>query len=277
MSFATTAELGVTDIDGWQTAKITLTTPSSCNRICWFMQDGDDYTGYTHSFMLANPQCEQQSFATPFVSGTRSSSQAILDLTNNNTITASSLTYPSDGTFSFVSGSSNYMTGTMNSSYQSSTNSINRSWEVWTKPTATQSMAGLFGHVVSSGCTYYCNGGVCIYSGNYAFNWYDDSSYQFLDSGVAATNGQYAHIVGTYTTSDNKTRIYVNGVLKATYGSATNLDYGGSGTYYQLGYLSAAGYYFSGVIPVAKYYYNKSLTADEVLQNFQALRGRFGV
>ena len=50
------------------------------------------YTGF---------QLEESSFATPFVNGTRSNTQAILDLTNNNTITATSLTYNSDNIFSF--------------------------------------------------------------------------------------------------------------------------------------------------------------------------------
>ena len=104
ISFPTTAQLGITDIDGWQTAKITITTPASTNRILWFMQDGDDYTAYTHSFMLANVQCEQQSFATPFVWGTRSNTQAILDLTKKATVTATNPTYNANGTFSFNGG-----------------------------------------------------------------------------------------------------------------------------------------------------------------------------
>jgi hypothetical protein len=36
-----------------------------------------------------------------FVNGTRPNTESIKDLTNNNTITATSLTYASDGTFSF--------------------------------------------------------------------------------------------------------------------------------------------------------------------------------
>lgn len=99
MSFATTAQLGLVDIEGWQTAKITLTTPASTNRIVWFMQDGDDYTTYTHRFMLANVQCEQQAFATPFVFGTR--------YANSNL--ESSPSYPAWNT----NGGSSYSGGTL--------------------------------------------------------------------------------------------------------------------------------------------------------------------
>lgn len=174
-------------------------------------------------------------------------------------------------------GSSDSVTGTVNSIHYPSTNSIDRSWEVFVKPTITHSTAGLFGHVVGAGCTYYCNGGVCINGGNYAFNWYDNSAYQFLDSGVAATSGQWAHVVGTYSSSDGKTRIYVNGVLRNTSSSSTNLNYGSYAYYYQTGYLSASGNYFTGNMSVVKYYYNKALSAGEVQQNFNALRGRYGI
>lgn len=51
--------------------------------------------------LISNVQVEQSAIATPFINGTRSNTQAIIDLTGNNTVTANSLTYASDGTFSF--------------------------------------------------------------------------------------------------------------------------------------------------------------------------------
>jgi hypothetical protein len=57
---------------------------------------------------VTGSQYEIGSFASPLVNGTRSSTQAIVDLTSRNTITASSLTYASDNTFSF--SGSNYLT-----------------------------------------------------------------------------------------------------------------------------------------------------------------------
>jgi hypothetical protein len=111
MSFATTAQLGLADIEGWQTAKITLTTPASTNRIVWFMQDGDDYTTYTHRFMLANVQCEQQAFATPFVAGTRyanSNLESSPSYPSWNTLSGSSY---SGGTLTFTAGSYNSKSG----------------------------------------------------------------------------------------------------------------------------------------------------------------------
>lgn len=65
--FPTTAQIGISDIEGWQTAKYTITTPANTDRVLWFMQDGDDYTTYTHTFELKDVQCEAKSHATPFV------------------------------------------------------------------------------------------------------------------------------------------------------------------------------------------------------------------
>jgi hypothetical protein len=66
-------------------------------------------------------------------------------------------------------------------------------------------------------------------------------------------------------------------VLRNTFSSATNLNYGGNAYFYQMGYLSASGNYFTGNMSVAKYYYNKALTATEVQENFNALRSRYDI
>jgi hypothetical protein len=233
----------------------------------WFPGGG----GQKHD--IANIQFEVGSVANNFAPGTRSNTESIKDLTNNSTITANSLTYASDGTFSFTGSSSNNATvGVSNSS----TNAISRTWEAWVMPTSSQSTAGLFGHVVSSGCTYYCNGGVCIASSNYQFNWYDNSNYQFLDSAVVATVNVPVQVVGTYDSTDTKCRIYINGILRNTSG-ATNMSYGGAANLIQIGYLSASGNYYTGKINTIRHYYNKALTAAEILQNFNAHRGRYGI
>jgi len=158
----------------------------------------------------------------------------------------------------------------------SSTNAISRTWEAFVKPNATMSYAGIIGTALSGGCTYYCNGGICIASGNYQFNWYDNANYLFLDSGVAATSGVYAHVVGTWDGTDSKARIYINGVLKAT-SVASNLNYGGSVGAVQIAFLSASGNYLNGSIGNVKHYYNEAMSVAEVQQSFNASRARFGI
>lgn len=276
-SYNGTASLNVRDSDSggtlstgvsgitftWQRFSFTWTANASTNMLT--------FTG--SNFSLYNVQLETNSFATPFVFGTRSAAQAIVDLTGNSTLTVNSLTYSSNNTFSFTGASSNNITVPVSTN---STNAIGRSWEAWVMPSATQTTAGLFGSVVSGGCTYYCNGGVCIWSGNYQFNWYDNANYLFLDSGVAATINVPVHIVGTYDASDTKCRIYINGALKNT-GVATNMSYGGGVNLIQIGYLSASGNYYTGTINNINHYFNYALSAGEVYQNFNAARSRYGL
>lgn len=89
-----------------------------------------------------------------------------------------------------------------------------------------------------------------------------------VDSSLSVNN--WNHIVATY--DGTTVRIYRNGVFgasAASTGSITNatktLDIGVRG-----------GNYFGGRISNAKIY-NRSLTAAEVTQNFNALRGRYGI
>jgi hypothetical protein len=253
----------------WQKYVLQFTPNNPLAISYWFPGGG----GQKHD--IANIQFESGSVANNFAAGTRTSTQSILDVTGNHIITANNLTYSSTGTFNF-NGSTNRITGSMPAGYTGTDNTLGRSWEVVVRPGTAITTAGLFGHVVGGGCTYYCNGGICIASGRYHFNWYDNAAYQFLDSGVTATNGQYAHIIGTWNPADLRARIYVNGELRAT-GAATNLNYGGAVNEFQVGYLSASNNPYTGTIDIAKYYYNKTLSATEVQQNFNAIRNRFGI
>ena len=230
------------------------------------------------TFFMTDYQVEALSFSTPFAGvsgGSRSNTQSLIDLMGIHTIPATSLTYNANNTFNF-NGSTNRITGSMPAGYTGTDNTLGRSWEVLARPGATMTTAGLFGHVLGAGCSYFCNGGICIWNGRYHFTWFDNVAYQFLDSGVTATNGQYVHIIGTWNPADLRARIYVNGELRAT-GAATNLNYGGSVNEFQVGYFSATGNPYTGTIDIAKYYYNKTLSAAEILQNFGALRGRHGL
>ena len=114
-------------------------------------------------------------------------------------------------------------------------------------------------------------------SGNGILRWETSVPYGtgggFIDTPTALSNNTWYHAVGTYTNGSSV--LYINGsnVVSAsqtpgTYSSSytTNIiigEYAGSGN-------------MDGNIAVAKLY-NKALTAQEVQQNFNALRGRFGI
>jgi hypothetical protein len=84
-----------------------------------------------YGVLILDPQFEVSSFATPFVDGTRSNTQAIIDLTGNETVTANSLTYNSDDTFRF--GNGQYIT-LPNAATTFGTGSVSTSVEFWIRP-----------------------------------------------------------------------------------------------------------------------------------------------
>jgi hypothetical protein len=213
----------------------------------------------------------EQGYSSPFVNGTRSNTQALLDWTGNNTITANSLTYNSDGTFSF-NGSSNY--STISTFVNKPTTSI--TVEAWIKPTKPSLSGTIRGGAISATNSMYLgiidsvDGGI-----THAMHWANQtSSTRLYNWNGNIPNNAWSHLVGTYDGSTS--RAYLNGVeiwSIAQTGTIPDATYV-LGTY---GPTGADGVHtFNGVLPSGRIY-NISLTAAEVQQNFQALRGRYGI
>jgi hypothetical protein len=271
MVFATTAQLGILDIDGWQTAKYTVTTPAGTTQALWFMQDGDDYTVYTHAFILANPQCEQRSFATPFVAGTRSNTQAILDLTNNNTITASSLTYASDGSFSF--------NGSDYASVSAITGISDFTVEIWFK---SDSVANYRNPIDCNWLRYsgsYSNVGPRLEqnsAGNLVWMFGDLSGNYDTRTVVSSGLTPSVYHCACLTKNGNIFTSFYNGSVVQS--AAATYTWPGNFNDIQIGrgFSTSGERWFIGQIPSVKIY-NGALSAAEVQQSFNAQRTRYGI
>ena len=231
----------------------------------------------TSGFILyKNPQvviASTSNFTAPFVgpSGTRSSTQALVDLTRQNIITATSLTYNSNNTFSF-SGSGNY--ATISTFANKPTFAI--TCEAWIRPTKATLSGTIRGAAISATNSMYLgiidsvDGGV-----THALHWANQTSVNRLYSwtGNVPNNG-WSHIVGTYDGAT--TRAYLNGVQVYSEAQTGTIP---DATYYIGTYGQGIGdgvHDFHGSISQAKIY-NRALTATEVRQNFNANRGRFGI
>ena len=187
-------------------------------------------------------------------------------------------TWEFDGTDDKING--NWDTNNVNT-LNVDNNDNNRSWEVIVKTdvAATNTAYGIWGHKAGTGCSHYCNGGIRIYNKRFQFVWYDNSAYQFLsDPNDDIVVGQFYHVVGVFNATDDKPRLYVNGSLVATFGSATTMDYSSGMEIYDIGWNSKSGgmHYFNGAIPVCKFY-KSLLSDDDVLQNFNAYKKRFNI
>ena len=245
----------------WVTYSATFTASSTSLNLNFYGQQS-----VPSYYYLTDVQLEANSFATPFVIGTRSTTQALLDLTNNSTITASSLTYNSDNTFSF-NGSSDYITipNTL-------LGNGNIPWTVtaWIKTTTTAT--GLGGGSVlsnSSGGSVYSALGVN--SGKIVYWTYQNSAWaQKLGVGKTVNDNAW-HMLAWVNYSDYTMSMYVDGVLDSNVPNSTS---GNNNPVDRIGGSWAR--YFPGSINILQRY-TRALSATEIQQNFNALRGRFGV
>ena len=83
-------------------------------------------------------------------------------------------------------------------------------------------------------------------------------------------------VVGTFTSG--RRRLYINGNLVNSDAQAGTIstNSGGMSVGVYGGYSGARGYYYNGNLAICRVY-NKELTSTEVLQNYNAIKGRFGI
>ena len=88
---------------------------------------------------------------------------------------------------------------------------------------------------------------------------------------TSVSTSTWYHIVGTVV-ENSSVSIYINGTLKSSI-STTKVFNGIEPFYIGKGDF---GEYFNGLIPIVKVY-NRALSIDEILQNYKATKGRFGL
>jgi hypothetical protein len=96
-------------------------------------------------------------------------------------------------------------------------------------------------------------------------NWY------WTDNYTIAQNNWY-HAVGTYDGSNVK--LYVNSVLQLTTASTTTPTRSNSGIYLMRRWDASD--YFGGSLNTVKIY-NRALTSQEIVQNYNATKRRYGL
>lgn len=248
------------DTYSWSRNSVSFTMPDPTGKTVIFdiyhMNAGNP--GFSYS---RNHQVEFSTYATPFVNGTRTTTQALLDLTRQNTITATGLRYSSNGTFEFAGpGSGNYLDCGNSTQLQIATNVT---LEAWVKADTSNGLGNI---IQKNG-----NGGYRMRIENENFWMYAGGNY-VVQTGGGCTNNVWHHVVAVF--SSTGLRAYVDGVLVASNSTAYNQNPTLGNL--QIGTVGDSAELFDGRIDIAKVY-NKALTEAEVLQNFNALRGRYGV
>jgi hypothetical protein len=227
---------------------------------------GADNVSAQNTCTIGGIQIEVGLFATPFVSGTRSNTQALIDLssTGNNTITCNSLTYNSNGTFSF-NDLTDYITTTSTTNFQYGTGDF--TIDVWLKSVGLGSNDYLLDHGSNGLRIQYYSSllRVLDYTGNLSSLLYTIGFGQiqpniYYNAILTRINGvAYLYLNGILTTSEANTNTY-------NYQPVTIGNYGGGGAYK-----------WNGSIPLVRLYKGKGLTANDVLQNYNSAKSRFGL
>ena len=258
----------ITTTTEWQTYTSTKTHTGTGNHLLYFRRNSGAGNIY-----IRNVQIELKSHATPFIRGTRSSTQGLLDLTGNSTIDISTVSFDSsaqkvfDGTDDYISvadvGISDY------------SQPFTMECVFMVDPAATWDN-GYRSNIFGNGSSYSGMYGLNKYGGDNVGLYVRDASGGSSAGVSGLAKGVYYHLVGTWDGTDD-IRIYLNGSLGTTTTSAksgtrnTNIHIGGSRAF-----SGAYGNHYQGEIPVAKYY-NRALTASEVANNYRQYKSRFNL
>lgn len=225
---------------------------------------------------ITAPQYEKKSHSTPFVYGTRSNTQGLLDLTGNYVLDLTYASYDSSGIITFPANNSS------NSYITTSTNcglTGDQTLTAWIKPVYN---TGPHKTVICTDINYQYGIKLMNYK-NYG-RWglwlgFGSSNWEALVGGDINTN-TIQMITGTWKQSTGVVKLYLNGNFYYSFStgvtSAIALSNGNIrvGAGYELDFGNGQSY--EGSIYSAAIY-NRTLTDSEVLQIYNSTKGRFGL
>ena len=266
-----------TTTSAWTKVKFQWTASATYNFISYWWPDSS--TDLPYWIDMCDLQIETNTgtaAATPFTLTSRSNTQAIIDVTGNTTVTANSVTYASDNTFSF-NGSSQYISAPSNAVFNPGTGSF--TIQVWCKIVGTTASGW---HLVIARRS---QGG----TGGYYVGVNDANGCNFMltnNAGLRTDTSSVSYVPFSYNTWFMLTAILdrstnTQTLIKNNYESVITTTPSG-GTYentspFNIGAdVGNSSYYTNGQIPIVRVY-NKALSASEVGQNFLAQKGRFGL
>ena len=257
--------------NGWYWAWGTFTTQASTTRLLGLASFYYRYSTAYDKMSVANVLLVQGDYTGlhprywPSVNTTRATTAAILDLTNNTTLTASNLTYANNGTLSF-NGSSGNITSSSFTRHQTTVGTLMG----WAYPTSTS--GDLYLIAAGGTTTTGASRAIRINSGSWCSVNYGSSTEDW--NGIVAANlNTWQHVA--YAWSGTTIRFYLNGVEYTNTRSGMVTPLGSVLTIGATAWSPVYGYWPGsiGIIQV----YNRALSATEVQQNFNAQRTRYSI
>lgn len=233
-------------------------TPSETQAILAF------YSGYGSGIIpsIKNVQVEIAPYATPFVVGTRSVTQGLVDLTKRTAIDLTYAAYDSNTGLSFNGSNAYFTTPTINLGNKFTISA----WVYNTNVSADTVVVG----TDANGCDNWFG----AYNG-YLFALVTeiaDVNNISIGGTIALSNNRWTHIAMTVNTT--VVNLYVNGVFDRSYTTAFNIG-NWDGTFsFGRRCPSVPQRYFNGNIDSVGMY-TRALSSDEILQNYNRTKSRY--
>ena len=152
---------------------------------------------------------------------------------------------------------------------------VSKSIQCWINKTSDGSY-GIFDKDFDNGAPNYGGWGLWIQSNNKLWWWNHANLDLFDDGSTTVSNSTWTNVAVTYNYATFTANFYINGVLNSTKTNTNIVEKASTGQNMQIGAIRGNTANFPGSISFVKAY-NRVLTAAEILQNFQALRKRYGV
>lgn len=148
--------------------------------------------------------------------------------------------------------------------------------QCWIKKTADGSY-GIFDKDFDNGEPNYGGWGLWIQSNNKLW-WWNHANKDLLDDGsLTVTNNVWTNVAVTYNYSTYTASFYYNGVLSTSKTNNAIVEKASTGQNLLIGTTrGATNFFFPGSIANVMAY-NRVLTQAEIIRNYEALRGRYGV
>lgn len=227
---------------------------------------------------IRNIQVEAKAHSTPFVNGTRSATEGLEDLTGNSTLNLSYASFNNNAQISFDG------TGTNNNIYiEGGTPEhlklygdhtleavINPDSAAFVDGSAAVLRVGMNADILYSMFLSYGLNAI-------SYQYYKDSFRSVTSNGSVITRDEYNHVV--VVKSGLTVTFYINGVEQGggnILQSTVDPILIGIGAARSGAYTGTNAQDFAGEIDMVKIY-NRALTAEEVQNNFNGIRNRFGI
>lgn len=240
------------------------------------------YTSYTpsspyKSFYITGIQYEYKDHITQYVSGSRSNTEGLYDLTRSTTIDLTNTKFSTSASLDFpINASAN--------SYATTNTNCNLTGDqtltAWIKPTFGS--ATPHRTVICTDKAYQYGIKLMNYKNNSRWGlWvgWGTSNYEAL-TGTNINNNQWKMITGTWKQSTGIVTLYLNGeyVTQFSTGNTSAIALSTGNIWIGMGYELdfGNGQSYEGKIDSAAIY-NKTLTASEVRQNYNRLKSRYGL